>query len=204
MIFSGLYGILRPYDEIQPLSLPVRLSTKLTNSKGPFLRSYWKEAVQKELHAALLKQPEPTIINCASEEDCVDVLDIDTLPAGARICSVTFNNMDSESANEAKGTFVRWALDNGCMTVEELLEFTGGDEAAPPFRVSPKNSNPDKIVFEKATGDSWGKRLKESGLNKGEFMQTVAKGKNRYMRTEINKAMAKEQNKRVKTKTQIY
>ncbi|CAK0872056.1 unnamed protein product, partial [Prorocentrum cordatum] len=37
-IFSGLYGLLRPFDQIQALSLPVGLNTKLKNSKEPLHR----------------------------------------------------------------------------------------------------------------------------------------------------------------------
>merc|ERR1712046_57143 len=54
-IFSGLYGLLRPFDEIQPLGLPVSLGTKLTTSKGKFLRDFWKDAIAKELEETLKK-----------------------------------------------------------------------------------------------------------------------------------------------------
>ena len=88
--------------------------------------------------------------------------------------------------------------------VEDLLEFRGlvDDDEPAAFRLSPKRSKPDLIVFEaninEGAGGSWKKNLVESGLSKHAFVKSEASGKNRFKRSEINKALAKEDKKRRK------
>ncbi len=65
-ILSGLYGILRPLDRIQPYRL--EMGVKLANPRGPDLHAWWGERLAKSLNAAAAGQPEPTIVNLASRE----------------------------------------------------------------------------------------------------------------------------------------
>lgn len=66
-ILSGLYGILRPLDLIQPYRL--EMGTKLENPRGKDLYAFWGErlnaAINAELQAAT---PDPVLVNLASEE----------------------------------------------------------------------------------------------------------------------------------------
>eukprot|EP00933_Yihiella_yeosuensis_P042453 TRINITY_DN3702_c3_g2_i1.p1 TRINITY_DN3702_c3_g2~~TRINITY_DN3702_c3_g2_i1.p1 ORF type:complete len:313 (+),score=49.02 TRINITY_DN3702_c3_g2_i1:79-1017(+) len=207
-VFSGLYGFLRPFDEIQPLSLPVSLNTKLTNSKGKFLRDFWREPVLKDMESTLNRLSMPVIINMAAEED-QPLLDTELLPEGTRIATVDFRCSDKAASNEAKGEFVRWMMENRCMTVEELLEFKGliDEGEAAHYRVHPKASKPDAIVFEENTGDGgvggWSKKLSQFGGSKSKFIKEVASGKDRWRRTEINKALNKNA-KQKRSKGEFY
>jgi len=202
-IFSGLYGLLRPFDEIQPVSLPVSLGTKLTTSKGKFLRDFWRAHVTKQMEDSVRGCPLPVIINLSTEDE-LNALDMDKLPTGTHVQSVQFHATDKNEAAANMGEFVRWAMLNKCMQVEDLLEFRGliDDDEPAAFRLSPKRSKPDLIVFEANTnegaGGSWKKNLVESGLSKHAFVKSEASGKNRYKRSEMNKALAKEDKKRRK------
>lgn len=209
-VLSGLYGVLRPFDEIQPLGLPVALHTKLTTSKGKFLRDYWKETLRKELADSLQRLPMPVIINLALEEDTLEILGEDVLPESTRVATVEFKTIEKEDAAEAKGEFLRWALESRCMNVEDLLQFRGlvdeGEEAT--YRVSPKAaSSKDGLVFEEAIGEGssggWTKKLAESGMSKNAFIKEFASSKDRYKRTEINKAFVKE-NKKNRKHTAVF
>eukprot|EP00747_Dinoflagellata_sp_TGD_P164652 gnl/TRDRNA2_/TRDRNA2_184884_c0_seq1.p1 gnl/TRDRNA2_/TRDRNA2_184884_c0~~gnl/TRDRNA2_/TRDRNA2_184884_c0_seq1.p1 ORF type:complete len:315 (-),score=78.40 gnl/TRDRNA2_/TRDRNA2_184884_c0_seq1:122-1066(-) len=209
-IFSGLYGLLRPFDEIQALSLPVSLNTKLTNSKGKFLRDYWRDHIQKEMAESLKRMPMPVIINLASDEDSNEALQLDRLPEYSKVHSVDFRMPSKEEAAEAKGEFLRWALETRCMTVEDLLEFKGaedGEEEPSAYRISPKSKKEDTIIFEPAISEGAGgdisRQLRESGMSKRAFVKANASGKERYKRTEINKAMIKE-NKRKRASHAVY
>uniref|UniRef100_A0A7S1RZ13 Uncharacterized protein n=1 Tax=Alexandrium catenella TaxID=2925 RepID=A0A7S1RZ13_ALECA len=207
-IFSGLYGLIRPFDEIQPLSLPVNLATKLTTTKGKFLKDYWREPVQRELQEGLLKLPMPVVVTLAAEEDN-ELLDKEVLPEGTRIARVNFKTIDKDDAHSAAGEFMRWALQERCMTVEDLLDFKGlnVEEHGASFRVNPKASEPDKIVFEENIGDGgsggWSKRLAEFDGSKAKFVKEFASGKDRWKRTEINKSLVKESKKK-RTKSVVY
>mmetsp|Transcript_102050 Transcript_102050/g.263836 ORF Transcript_102050/g.263836 Transcript_102050/m.263836 type:complete len:313 (+) Transcript_102050:147-1085(+) len=207
-IFSGLYGLIRPFDQIAPLSLPVGLDTKLTTSKGKFLRDFWLENVRQELYDSVQRLPMPVIINLAQEEDSV-LLDRDALPDGTRIVTVNFKTIDKSETAPAKGEFVRWMLEERCMTVEELLQFKGivedGQDAM--FRLVPGGANPDELTFEENRGEGaaggWSKKLSEHGGSKKAFIREFARGKDRYKRTEINKSLAKEDKKK-RTKSTFY
>eukprot|EP00930_Biecheleria_cincta_P086604 TRINITY_DN75872_c0_g1_i1.p1 TRINITY_DN75872_c0_g1~~TRINITY_DN75872_c0_g1_i1.p1 ORF type:complete len:313 (-),score=85.66 TRINITY_DN75872_c0_g1_i1:26-964(-) len=207
-VFSGLYGLVRPFDEIQTLSLPVSLNTKLTNSKGKFLRDYWREYVMKEIEESLQRLPMPVIVNLAADED-QQLLSTDLLPEGTRVAKVDFKTIDKSSVLDAKGEFLRWMLENRCMTVEDLLEFKGliADGEAATYRVHPKASSPDSIVFEENIGDGgdggWSKKLAQFGGSKAKFIKEEASGKDRWRRTEMNKALRKDE-KQKRSKNEFY
>jgi len=207
-IYSGLYGLLRPFDEITPLSLPVSLGTKLKNSKGNFLSDYWREPIGKELQAALKTLPMPVIINMAAEQDA-NALDTEALPEYTEIMTVDVKTRSKNDDAEAKGEFVRWAMENRCMTFEELLEFRGlvEDDEPAAFRVNPKLSKGKAIVFEEAIGeggDGWAKAMEQSGMGTRAFKKEFASGKNRYKRTELNKSKARDGKGKRQSRADVY
>jgi uncharacterized protein len=65
-ILSGLYGLLRPLDLIQPYRL--EMGTRLRTSRGRDLYAFWGERVTDELNAALESQADDVVLNCASDE----------------------------------------------------------------------------------------------------------------------------------------
>ncbi len=65
-ILSGLYGILRPLDLIQPYRLEMAARLAVGASKN--LYGFWSEQVTHALNNALLSDPHPLLINIASAE----------------------------------------------------------------------------------------------------------------------------------------
>ncbi|MDB5657884.1 MAG: hypothetical protein JWS10_499 [Cypionkella sp.] len=65
-ILSGLYGLLRPLDAIQPYRL--EMGSKLVNKKGPDLYSYWGSKIARSLNALAAEQEAKILVNCASAE----------------------------------------------------------------------------------------------------------------------------------------
>ncbi len=65
-ILSGLYGLLRPLDAIQPYRL--EMGSKLANPKGADLYAYWGSKIAKALNALAAEQGAKVLINCASAE----------------------------------------------------------------------------------------------------------------------------------------
>ena len=65
-ILSGLYGLLRPLDAIQPYRL--EMGTKLKTSKGQNLYDYWGTKLTTGLNEALKESKEGTLVNLASNE----------------------------------------------------------------------------------------------------------------------------------------
>lgn len=65
-ILSGLYGILRPLDLMQPYRL--EMGTKFTNRAGKDLYAYWGETLLDAINAELDAMSRPVVVNLASEE----------------------------------------------------------------------------------------------------------------------------------------
>lgn len=65
-ILSGLYGILRPLDLMQPYRL--EMGTRLANARGKDLYAFWGEQLRQAIEAELAETPRPVLVNLASEE----------------------------------------------------------------------------------------------------------------------------------------
>jgi len=65
-MLSGLYGVLRPLDLIQPYRLEMK--TKLGNPRGDNLYQFWGDSITENLNRELAKQKEPVLVNLASNE----------------------------------------------------------------------------------------------------------------------------------------
>lgn len=65
-ILSGLYGILRPLDLIQPYRL--EMGTRLANQAGKDLYAFWGERLLAAINTELADMPRPVVVNLASEE----------------------------------------------------------------------------------------------------------------------------------------
>ncbi len=65
-ILSGLYGVLRPLDLVQPYRL--EMGIRLANPRGKDLYAFWGERIVDALNAALLEAKASALVNLASEE----------------------------------------------------------------------------------------------------------------------------------------
>jgi len=65
-ILSGLYGVLRPLDQMHPYRL--EMGTKLANPRGKDLYAFWGETVTDALNEALAASGASALVNLASEE----------------------------------------------------------------------------------------------------------------------------------------
>lgn len=65
-ILSGLYGLLRPLDRIQPYRL--EMGTRLATRRGASLYAFWGDRLAKALNAAAAGHPDSTLVNLASQE----------------------------------------------------------------------------------------------------------------------------------------
>ena len=124
-ILSGLYGLLRPLDLMQPYRLEMGL--KLTTKKGENLYQFWGEKITDALNVLLAKQDEPVLINLASNEyfKSVQKNNLD-----GRLITPEFKDwkngkykMISFFAKKARGLMVRFAIDHNIQKAEVLQNF---------------------------------------------------------------------------------
>ena len=65
-ILSGLYGLLRPLDGIQPYRL--EMGSRLKTRRGASLYDYWGDTIARALNARAVEVGTDTLVNCASQE----------------------------------------------------------------------------------------------------------------------------------------
>jgi cytoplasmic iron level regulating protein YaaA (DUF328/UPF0246 family) len=127
VILSGLYGVLRPLDLMQPYRL--EMGTSLENPRGRNLVAFWREAVTSHLAERLKGDSEPVIVNLASQEYFKSV---DHKALGARIITPVFQDIKDGKARtlfffakRARGAMTRWIVDHRVDDPEALKAFDG-------------------------------------------------------------------------------
>ena len=122
-ILSGLYGILKPTDLIQPYRL--EMGTKLKVGVKKNLYEFWKKDITKALNEEL--EDDELFLNLASNEYFKAV---DTKALKVPVITATFNEfkngkykMISFFAKAARGMMARYVVDTNAKTIEDLKGF---------------------------------------------------------------------------------
>ncbi|PMR76270.1 peroxide stress protein YaaA [Billgrantia endophytica] len=143
-ILSGLYGLLRPLDLIQPYRL--EMGTRLPNPVGKDLYAFWKDRLTTELGEAVTRSGSNVLVNLASNEyfKAIDAKRLD-----ARIITPVFKDekngqfkIISFYAKKARGLMAAWMIRQRLDDPEGLREF---DTAGYAF--NPAMSEGDTLVF---------------------------------------------------------
>jgi len=124
-IISGLYGLLKPLDLIQPYRLEMGTSVSIGNKKD--LYEYWKAKITAQLKKDLEEKNTKTLINLASKEYFSAV---DTKKLKVRIITPSFKEhkndgyqMVSIFAKRARGLMTRFIIQNDLKDPEEIKAF---------------------------------------------------------------------------------
>ena len=143
-ILSGLYGVLRPMDAIQPYRL--EMGTKMANPRGKSLYEFWGARIADRLRADLRGHDDKTVMNLASNEYYKAV---DTKALGKTVIGAKFLNVkDGKSrslmyyAKHARGTMARWIMENRVDRAEGLKDFN-----ADGYALDAAASTDDELVF---------------------------------------------------------
>ncbi|MFY7740594.1 MAG: peroxide stress protein YaaA [Flavobacterium sp.] len=122
-ILSGLYGLLKPLDLMQPYRL--EMGTKLPIGKNKNLYEFWKPLIAKQLNAEL--QKEELFVNLASNEyfDAVDMkqLKVPVITPEFKDYKDGKLKMISFFAKKARGMMVRYIIDTNAETIDDLKKF---------------------------------------------------------------------------------
>ncbi|WP_427454624.1 peroxide stress protein YaaA [Litorimonas sp. WD9-15] len=143
-ILSGLYGILRPMDLIQPYRL--EMGTKFENDRGKNLYAFWKDTLAPSLNAELAEHEDGTIVNLASNEYFKAA---NTKALNAPIISAKFmEEKDGKSrpiqyyTKFGRGLMTRWIVQNRVDRAEGLKDFD-----LEGYKFDPKRSDADTLIF---------------------------------------------------------
>jgi cytoplasmic iron level regulating protein YaaA (DUF328/UPF0246 family) len=143
-ILSGLYGLLRPLDAIQPYRL--EMGSRLRTRRGANLYDYWGDRIAKALSAQGAAEGTEVLVNCASQE-YFGAVSADALTL--RVVTPQFmEDKDGEPktvsfyAKRARGAMARFIVQNRLTDPEALRDFdTGG------YAYRPDLSQTDRPVF---------------------------------------------------------
>ena len=127
-MLSGLYGLLKPLDLMQPYRL--EMGTKLVNPKGKDLYSFWGNVITQAVQQAIDEQDDNVLINLASDEYYKSVKENQLK---AKIVKPVF--LDNKNgkykvisfyAKKARGLMCRYLIQNRLTEIEQLKEFDLG------------------------------------------------------------------------------
>ncbi|MES2611974.1 MAG: peroxide stress protein YaaA [Pseudomonadota bacterium] len=147
-ILSGLYGLLRPLDRMQPYRL--EMGTRLATDAGSNLYQYWGGRIAEHLNKRLRADTTPVVVNLASQEYFKAV---DTKALKARVVECVFEDWKggaykiiSFHAKRARGLMARYAVTNRLATPHALQGFD-----LEGYTFAPAASEPERLVFRRKT-----------------------------------------------------
>jgi len=143
-ILSGLFGVLRPLDLIQPYRLEMK--TKLKNPRGDNLYQFWDDRITEKLNETLANHKEKVLVNLASNEYFKSVK---PKKLDARLLNINFKETkDGKTrviaifAKRARGMMSDYILRNRIEHAEDVKDFGAGG-----YQFSEQESTENNWVF---------------------------------------------------------
>ena len=143
-ILSGLYGVLRPLDRMQPYRL--EMGTPLANPQGRDLYAFWGDTIARHLNEQLAAHKKPVVVNLASQEYFKAVR---RKALHARVIECVFEDWKNGQykvisffAKRARGLMARHAIKARLATPTGLEKF-----ALEGYGFDAAVSGPDRLVF---------------------------------------------------------
>ncbi|HCL3571290.1 TPA: peroxide stress protein YaaA [Pseudomonas aeruginosa] len=143
-MLSGLYGVLRPLDLMQPYRL--EMGTRLANARGKDLYAFWGGRISQWLNEALVAQGDDVLLNLASNEYFGAVK---RKALQARVIDTEFKDLKNGQykiisfyAKKARGMMARYVIRERLRDPAGLKDFN-----AHGYYFSAEQSGPDQLVF---------------------------------------------------------
>jgi len=142
-MLSGLYGVLKPLDLMQPYRL--EMGTKLENQRGKDLYAFWGATITQEVNR-LLSDDDGVLVNLASNEyfKAVHKKDLE-----GRLITPNFKDQKNGQykiisfyAKKARGLMCRYVIQNGITKAEDLKKFD-----LDGYYFSPEQSDANNWIF---------------------------------------------------------
>jgi cytoplasmic iron level regulating protein YaaA (DUF328/UPF0246 family) len=145
-ILSGLYGVLRPLDLIQPYRL--EMGSKLRTDRGDTLYEYWGGTITRMVNADLAESPGPDVVVNLASNEYFRAVRPDALEG--RLISPRFLDADAYGeyrvvpffAKRARGDMAAWMVVNRIRSARALRAFDGAG-----YRYDRDRSTPNEPAF---------------------------------------------------------
>ena len=146
-ILSGLYGVLRPLDLMQPYRL--EMGTQIANPGGKNLYAFWGSQISDYLNTRLRSDASPVVVNLASNEYFKAV---DRKALKAQVVDCVFQEYKAGQfkivsffAKRARGLMARYATVHQLTHIDQLKAFDSEG-----YAFDAKASTPLKLVFRRS------------------------------------------------------
>ena len=143
-ILSGLYGLLRPLDEIEPYRL--EMGSKLKGAHGSSLYDYWGNKISENLNQHAKEIGSEILVNCASNE-YFNAINLNSLLL--KVITPVFmerkngkEKVISFFAKNARGAMARFIIQNRLKSEEDIKKFD-----LDGYNYSAEKSGEGKLVF---------------------------------------------------------
>ena len=147
-ILSGLYGVLRPLDWMQPYRL--EMSIRVANPQGSNLYKFWGSRISEYLNQRLAEDTDPVVVNLASQE-YFKAVDLKALKARVVECVFEEQRADGQykvigfMAKRARGLMARYAVTHKAASAKKLEAFR-----AEGYFFEGAASTPARLVFRRS------------------------------------------------------
>lgn len=145
-ILSGLYGILRPLDLIQPYRL--EMSTKLQNKQGKDLYAFWQDDITQSIDAILEKQSHPILIDLAFDDYFKAIIQ---KQLKAKLVKPIFLDKKNDNyrvinvyAKKARGLMCRYIIKQQVTSIEQLVNFDMDG-----YKFCRQDSDDEQLIFKR-------------------------------------------------------
>lgn len=147
-ILSGLYGVLKPLDLIEPYRLEMK--SKLKNISGNDLYKFWKEKISNNLINELKNHDNKVLVNLASSE-YLKCIDLKTLKNDFYFIDIAFKEYNTDKdiyqtkglyAKRARGYMVNYIVKNKIDNISDLKNFN-----VEGYKFSSNLSDAENYVF---------------------------------------------------------
>jgi cytoplasmic iron level regulating protein YaaA (DUF328/UPF0246 family) len=143
-ILSGLYGLLKPMDSVQPYRL--EMGVRMENPRGKNLYQFWGSILAQELNEDMAKHADKNVLNLASNEY---VKAVDKKALSAPVIEAKFLNIKDGNARNlmyyakrARGLMARWVIEN---RIDNAADLRGFD--VENYKINTKESTENALVF---------------------------------------------------------
>jgi len=143
-ILSGLYGILRPLDAIEPYRL--EMGSKLKGAHGASLYEYWGKKLSETLNKQAKENDTQVLVNCASNE-YFNAIHLASLSLKV-VTPIFMERKDNKEkivsfyAKKARGAIARFVIQNRLTEIDKLKYFNAWG-----YAYQPDQSDDKKLVY---------------------------------------------------------